>query len=235
MKFVPVIEFRPKWWPTCLTILMMAILFLLCAWQVQRADWKTEIIKERTAKLSMKPLILEGLPEGPIENLYYRGAYVTSNVKIARPYYSFTHNSEHGIGFQLFFPEMWNGNRWLLRQSDFLTMEEWRAGDFHWPSNDELEKQGKHEQLGVFVPLDDPDILFPLKEKGGEPIRPLAQIEPLMFIPIHEWGDTEHELLKARLLNIPNNHIAYALTWFSLAIALGVIYLAQHVTLRFKS
>jgi cytochrome oxidase assembly protein ShyY1 len=229
------IGFKYKPWPSMMTAIMLGVLLALGFWQAHRAEWKSAIINERTEKLSMKPLTLSGVPDGPVSNLYYRGAYVTSPVTIARPYYTFTHDPEHGIGFQLYFPEKWNNDRWLLRKSDFLTMAEWKSGDYHWPSNDDLTKAGTHQQLGLFIPLEITPNYFVFKDKGSESIKPLEQLEPLLFIPIDEWGSVNHEVLKAKMLNIPNNHAIYAIIWFLLAIAMLVIYLAAHTTIRMKS
>jgi surfeit locus 1 family protein len=229
------ISFKPKLWPSVMTAIMLVTLLGLGVWQVQRGEWKTALIAERAAKLSLKPLVLKGLPEGPVSNLYYRGAYITAPIKIARPYYTFSHTSEHGIGFQLYFPETWNDDRWFIRQSDFLTMEEWKSGGLRWPTNEQLAGEAPHEQLGVFVPLEGTENFISLKDVGSEPIRPLTQIEPVLFLPLLEWGGVKHELLKSRLLNITNNHSTYSFIWFSLAIILVVIYLVQHTTLLFEN
>ncbi|MBY0427709.1 MAG: hypothetical protein K2Q32_00645 [Alphaproteobacteria bacterium] len=231
---MPHLKFQPKLWPSFSTAVMVAVLISLGVWQMQRGEWKTALIAERTARLAEKPMNLKGLPEGPVANLYYRAAYVTAPVKIARPYYTFSHTSEHGIGFQLYFPETWNDDRWFLRKSDFVTMEEWKAGALSWPSNDQLSKEPPHEILGVFVPLDSPENMIILKEVGSEPIRPLDKIEPVIFMPIIEWKGIQHEILKSRLLNITNNHAAYSLIWFSLAFILAVIYLSAHTKITFK-
>ncbi len=226
--------FTPKLGPSITTAVLVAVLLALGLWQMQRGEWKTALIAERSARLAEKPLVLKGLPDGPVSNLYYRGAYVTAPVQIARPYYTFSHTSEHGIGFQLYFPVTWNDNRWLIRKSDFLTMEEWKAGSLRWPTNEQLANEPPHEQLGIFVPLEDAANFIALKEVGSEPIRPLDKVEPVIFVPIFEWGSVQHELLKSRLLNITNNHAAYSLTWFLLAFALCVIYVASHTKLVSK-
>ncbi|MDX1922786.1 MAG: SURF1 family protein [Alphaproteobacteria bacterium] len=231
---LPTLKFTPKLGPSITTAVIVALLLALGTWQMQRGEWKTALIAERSARLAEKPMVLKGLPDGPVSDLYYRGAYVTASVKIARPYYTFSHTSEHGIGFQLYFPETWNDNRWFIRKSDFLTMEEWRAGGLRWPTNEQLANEPPHEQLGIFVPLEDAANFIVLKEIGSEPIRPLDKVEPVIFIPIFEWGSVQHELLKSRLLNISNNHKAYSLTWFLLAFALCVIYVASHTKLVSK-
>lgn len=233
MTMFPSIKFTPKLWPSVMTCFMLVALLWLGVWQTQRAEWKTALIAERTAKLKEKPLTLKGLPDGPVSNLYYRGAYVTAPVKIARPYYTFA-PTERGAAYQLYFPETWNNDRWFLRKSDLLSMDEWKSGAFRWPTNDELAEQLPREQLGVFVPLDDVSSFILLKEMGNEPVRSLDKVEPVIFVPIDEWGSIQHELLKSRLLNITNNHRTYSIIWFLLAFALFVIYVASHTKITFK-
>ncbi len=230
----PSISFKPKLWPTIGSMLMIVALVWFGVWQMQRGEWKTALIAERAARLAEKPMKLTRLPDGPVSNLYYRGAYVTAPVKIARPYYTFSHTPDHGIGFQLYFPETWNDDRWFIRKSDFLTMAEWKSGSFRWPTNEQLAKEAPHEQLGIFVPLEDAANFIILKEMGNEPIRSLDKVEPVIFMPIFEWGSVKHELLKSRLLNITNNHATYSLTWFLLAFALFVIYVSSHIKITFK-
>lgn len=231
---LPTIMFKPKFWPSVMTLVMVAGLMALGIWQTQRSEWKTALIAERAAKLSEKPMTLNALPDGPVENLYYRSAYVTTKIKIARPYYTFSATPDHGVGFQLYFPQTWNDDRWLLRKSDFVTMDEWKSGALRWPSNDELAATPPREQLGVFLPLDDAENMIILKEQGSEPIRPLNKIEPVIFVRIDEWGSIQHELFKSRLLNISNNHATYALIWFALAIAMTFIYFSSHTKITFK-
>lgn len=230
----PKFMFQPKFWPSVSTTIIVAVLISLGVWQMQRGEWKTAIIAQRSARLAEKPMVLKGLPEGPVTNLYYRAAYVTAPVKIARPYYTFSHTSEHGIGFQLYFPETWNDDRWFLRKSDFMSMEEWKSGGLSWPSNEQLAQEPLHEVLGMFLPLDSPENMIILKEVGSEPIRPFDKIEPVIFMPIIEWKGIQHEILKSRLLNITNNHSVYTLIWFSLAFALCVIYVFAHTKITFK-
>lgn len=233
IKF-PNISFKPKLLPSIATLIMVAALLWLGVWQMQRGEWKTAVIAERTARLVEKPIQLKGLPEGPVSNLYYRGAYVTAPIKIARPYYTFSHTSDNGVGFQLYFPTTWNDGRWFMRKSDFVTMAEWKAGGITWPSNEQLAQEPPHEQLGIFVPLDEPQNMIVLKEIPNGIIRPIDKIEPVIFIPLFEWKSIQHELLKSRLLNITNNHATYSFIWFSLAFVLAVIYVASHTKITIK-
>lgn len=231
---IPQFKFLPKLWPSLSTIIMVAVLISLGVWQMQRGEWKTAIIAERTARLTEKPMVLKGLPEGPVRNLYYRAGYVTAPVKIARPYYTFSHTPEYGIGYQLYFPETWNSDRWFLRKSDFVTMQEWKAGGLSWPSNEQLAQNIPREILGIFLPLDSPENMISLMELGNEPIRPIDKIEPVIFMPIIEWKGIQHEILKSRLLNITNNHKVYSFIWFSLAFILCVIYVCAHTKMTVK-
>ena len=63
--------FRPTFWPTLLTVSMLAVLVGLGTWQLQRLEWKTQLIAERDAGLAAAALSLPA-DDGQLAALEFR-------------------------------------------------------------------------------------------------------------------------------------------------------------------
>src|SRR3546814_4056769 len=77
--------FRPTFWATVVTIPVLAILLGLGTWQLERLEWKRNLIETRAARIAMPPIgigeALEARTAGALERLEYRpitvrGAYL---------------------------------------------------------------------------------------------------------------------------------------------------------------
>jgi Uncharacterized conserved protein len=54
------LHFRPTFWPTVFTIPAVLLMLGLGVWQLERLQWKTAIIAERTQRTSAAPIPLPG-------------------------------------------------------------------------------------------------------------------------------------------------------------------------------
>ncbi|HXU58129.1 MAG TPA: SURF1 family protein, partial [Verrucomicrobiae bacterium] len=64
------LHFRPTFWPTVFTIPAVLLMLGLGVWQLERLQWKTAIIAERTQRTSAAPIPLPG-PEADVAGLEY--------------------------------------------------------------------------------------------------------------------------------------------------------------------
>jgi len=234
-------RFRFTLWPTVFTIPAILLLLGLGTWQVQRLAWKTALIAERQAALSATPAPLPEAPdaaqaldfhritaEGTFENdkELYIGAFSTRDVE----------------GYQVVTPLRLADGKILLvnrgwvpeaKRDPAARAEGEIAGPttvdgilrlavvpksiFSWLVPTPINRPNENFWFYVDVAgmaakagLDPKDVLpfyveaGPAKNPGGFPVG----------------GQTR--------IALPNDHLEYAITWYSFAVILAAIYLIYH-------
>jgi len=207
----------------------VAILAGLGVWQVQRLGWKQSVIADLEQRLGADPA---WLPEAPTEarDEYLRvavtGAYSQGELHVltsARPW---------GPGFRVIAPFETAQGRRILVDRGYVPQTEKDAprtlpagpvtGALLWPN----ETDG-------FTPAPDPDanIWFARDTAlmaaalGTEPVMLVAETPP----PAAEWPAPQPVSV-----NLPNDHLEYAITWFSLCAIWAGMTVALVLRLRRK-
>jgi surfeit locus 1 family protein len=227
-------RFRPRLWPTLAALGGTALLVALGTWQVQRLHWKEGLIAERQAGLAIAPAPLPAQAED------WR-AFDFRRVGVAG---RFRHDKEQLFGFSAHQGEPGHHLLTPLVRSDgaaVLVDRGWIPADkAHPASRRRGQIEGQVEISGIarfrgdgeeswFRPENRPDEglwywydLPALERALGLPLLPVvveADATPNPGgLPI--GGQTR--------LDIPNDHLQYAITWFLLALALAGVYLAYH-------
>ncbi|MCK5273039.1 MAG: SURF1 family protein [Alphaproteobacteria bacterium] len=238
-------QFRPTFWPTLITIPALVILVLFGYWQVQRLQWKTELIQEleiRGAGPAI-PLLLDARISA--EDLMFRRVTVTGHYMHEAEMRLLNRVRDGVPGINVFTPLVRaNGGGALLVNRGWVPID--------WPGTpieDHDVEPVVVEVTGVvripdlpgwFTPANEPEkndwyfidlagmsaaagvlpftdyYVFATGEKNlaGEPVPWLAP-DP------NEWR-----------VDLPNNHLTYAITWFSLAGVLFIIYVIYHTRRR---
>lgn len=231
------IRLRPALWPTLISLPILALSLTLGVWQMERREWKRDILDRLTANQAAAPMSLDELLRGdPLRHEYGR-------VKVAG---SFQHDTEfhlaarslkNSVGLQLVTPLKADDGRIVLFDRG------WIPSDKKEPAKRaEGQVAGRVELTGLvrrnqerrqFAPENAPDknvwfhVDVPLMRRlAGAPPDPKldaffldADAAPNPGgVPI--GGQTR--------LDIPNDHLQYAITWFLLALALAGVYLAYH-------
>ena len=230
---MPLLKTRPSLAMKISAGLSLIILLGLGSWQVDRLFWKQNLIETRQAQAHMVPIavptdtVLE--PDMAFRAAYAEGRYLNDQEK-----YLMARTRRGNVGFQLITP---------LEQEDgriILINRGWVPQDYrdpatrpeslikghvrvegvlrlpnkkHWaqPENDAIKNQWFYvdvnhmaEDTGAdlaspyYLELDDTEV------PGGLPIGGQAKVE------------------------LPNNHLEYAITWYSLALTLIVMFVLYH-------
>lgn len=223
--------FRPLPGLTAAAVPALALLIALGVWQVQRAQWKADLIAGYEAAEAAPPLPLsQALCEGaqgrvdldlvlePLElRIYGAGPAGEPGWLIVQP---------------AFGPQCAPGDheldRRVLVQSGFETLDGVRSASpriLHldaWPG------------IGPFTPEDSPETgeFYRFEAPALAAALGLAADQ---LPPVWAHWDDRTPLERARIA--PADHAGYALTWFGLAAALAGVYLAMHARagrLRFR-
>ncbi|WP_417835769.1 SURF1 family protein [Thalassospira tepidiphila] len=230
---MPLLKTRPSLAMKISAGLSLIILLGLGSWQVDRLFWKKALIEMRQAQAQMPPI---AVPTDTIldPDMAFRAAYAEGRYLNDQEKYLMARTRRGNVGFQLITPLEQEDGRIILVNRGWVPQDyrepETRPesliegpvrvsgvlrlpSEKHWaqPENDAIKNQWFYvdvnhmaEDTGAdlaspyYLELDDTPI------PGGLPIGGQAKVE------------------------LPNNHLEYAITWYSLALTLIVMFVLYH-------
>jgi surfeit locus 1 family protein len=231
-------RFRPTFWPTVFTIPAIALMLGLGVWQLDRLAWKTDLIAEIQSRLAAPPAPLgDVLAEagGALAGVQFRRVSVTGEFLNDRELYLAARSMNGNPGYHVMTP---------FRQADGGTV----LVDRGWvPVDRKLPAARADGQLAGPQTLDGV-IRLPRAGKAwfqpdNEPQNNMWFWIDLPAMAAHAGaGDAAPVYLDAgpaenpggfpiggqTRVNLPNDHLQYAITWFALAVILAVIYVIYH-------
>jgi surfeit locus 1 family protein len=209
-----------------------AILVSLGVWQVQRLAWKEGVIADINARISAAPVSLPAQPD-PARDAYLpvtvRGTFGAESLRVL------VSQKQRGAGYRIIAPLVMEDRRILVDRgfipSDLsepasgaaIQVEQDVVGNLQWP-----------QEIDGFTPAPDlenniwfaRDVSAMAEALGTDPIlvvqRETSQASgPVTPLPVDTGA-------------IPNDHLQYAITWFSLAAVWGAmtIYFLRRKTAR---
>ncbi|NBB68959.1 MAG: SURF1 family protein [Alphaproteobacteria bacterium] len=220
-------RFRPGLWPTLTLVLGLPLLLVLGTWQVQRLEWKTSLIAMLEARHAQPAVALPAVTElGP--DLAHRPVRVTAELapdpvlrygverQQGRPGHDVLQLARLADGRALVVNRGWLAEdappvrtpagevtlegpvRWIadLERRWPTPANDPQANRWYWYDQDALARAFGAEVLPVVLVASE---------------RVLA---PGPAVPVPQ----------SMAVNLPNNHLGYAITWYGLAVALIVIY-----------
>jgi surfeit locus 1 family protein len=223
-------------WATVFTLLGLSVLVGLGCWQLQRLEWKNKLNSQRTMQLQelvdLDTLALDApLPELDFRRVQLTGHYLQLG-RLIMP--SRTYKSEVGWHVLEFF-EQDTGRIWLINRG-WVAQE--ALNDLPMASEDEvtLTAIARAKAVpGTFTPANnparnlwyfyDPRAMFNTINFGSDTVKQaLLARAVLPYVLEAEYTNDTPPIGGVTLLQLPNNHLQYAITWFSLALVLLGVY-----------
>lgn len=204
--------------PLVLGVAGCAILIALGSWQLRRLEWKTAMLAQISAQIAGAPQDLP--PEGtdtkplkytPVEvvgGTTGEEILVLSGVKGIGPGYEVIAAFETGEGRRVmidrgFIPEARQQALAAPRAPTALII----AGNLHWPEEADSYTPEPDAKTGIWFARDVPAMAARLGT------------EPVLIVAAQVAGDAQGIAPQPiTITGIPNDHLNYAITWFSLAI-----------------
>jgi surfeit locus 1 family protein len=198
--------------PVLLGIAGCAVLIALGTWQLRRLEWKDAILAQIEAKIAAEPVALPGAPDRA------RDIYLPVTVSGAlggEELHVLTSRKEEGPGYRVisvltaedrrvmvdlgFVPE---AQKDASRMAGAVTV----TGNLHWPDETDGWTPAPDAARGIWFARDVPAMVAAL---GTEQVLVVAREVTGADLGVTPWPiDTA---------GIPNDHLNYAITWFSLA------------------
>jgi surfeit locus 1 family protein len=228
-------RFHPRLVPTLFTIPALIVLLGLGTWQVQRLHWKENLIAQRDRMVAAPPIAppqtLAEAVQGQFRHVVDDGVLLND-----KEIFLAAASEGGGSGYQVLTPLQEPGGRIIFVNRGFIPLElknpAMRAagepsGAVHIAG---LLRVPPAEKPTFFLPNNRPDLdlwfwvdLPAMAKAAGVPDAAPFYIDADKTANPGGWpkgGVTNLEL--------PNDHLQYAITWFSLAVALVVIYVLYH-------
>ncbi len=230
---MPLLKTRPSLAMKISAGLSLVILLGLGSWQVDRLFWKQNLIESRQEQAHMAPIKVPTDttldPAMAFRAAYAEGVYLNDQEK-----YLMARTRRGNVGFQLITP---------LEQPDGRIILVNRG----WVPQDYREPETRPESL-IEGPVRVSGVLRLPKQKHWAQPENDALRNQWFYVDVHHMAeDTGAELASPYYLelddtpvpgglpiggqakvDLPNNHLEYAITWYSLALTLIVMFILYH-------
>jgi surfeit locus 1 family protein len=235
MKPITHFKFRPRFWPTVFTIPAVLFMIALSVWQVQRLYWKEGLINERTERTTADPIALPSAGSD-IETVDFHRVRLQGQFDNDHEFYMPARSQNGNVGYWIITPLIVDDGKSVV-----LINRGWVPDDRKDPGR---RAEG---QLEGMVTVDG-IIRQPQKQAWfqppNEPLKNrwfyLSPAEMALASGLPLRADLYLDAVKSDVpggfpiggqtrINLPNDHLSYALTWGALAVALIVIYVLFHL------
>jgi surfeit locus 1 family protein len=197
--------------PLLFGILGVTLLVWLGVWQLHRLEWKTAILADIDARLAAAPVAVPADPD-PERDKYLRvaarGAIEPGELDV------YTSLPDRGVGYRVIVPFLLSDGRRILLDRGFVPIGEKDAprhlgkvaveGTLAWPDETDSFTSAPDRVKNIWFARD-----VPLMSAA------LGTL-PVMLVTASS-DDPAAPLPMPQTVNIPNNHLQYAITWFGLA------------------
>ena len=239
------IQFRPLFWLTVVALPAFVTLILLGSWQLQRLQWKNQLIDQfeaRTAAPAVSPPLADSLTaDSEFSRLVLVGEF-----RHDQEIYLTGRTYEGNAGFHVVTPFL------LVDGRTILINRGWVAESYRNQSTREFSLVAGQVTVdsilrlpaskGYFVPENDPEDGFWFTLVPSE-IAEYVGIPVPVITSYYADALRTSEVLTLPIgaktaLNLRNAHLSYAMTWYGIALALVGVYGTYHYQagrLRFGS
>lgn len=190
-----------------------AVLISLGLWQMQRLSWKEAILADISARISAAP---QAIPESPDQVADKYLPVVTKGVITGDEIHVLVSQKQVGAGYRIISAFENNDGRRMMVDRGFVKVDQKQSarpigqaeviGNLHWP-----------QETGGSIP--EPDLKAEIWfARDVTAMADFLNAEPILIVARStSLSDDPVEPLPVDTAGIPNDHLQYALTWFSLA------------------
>ncbi len=199
-------------------IFFILVFVALGSWQIVRLNWKNNLILEIENSLKNPPV---ELTNSNVEN--YLKIKTSGSINLKKQIYLYNLNDAGTPGFEVINPILINDTNYLINRG-WIPFEKKNSQEINvFDENDIIGTLKLQGRKNIFKPDNDleENYWFSLNR---EDILKFTGKEFSKYI-IYLNGNYQVPKPKKITANISNNHQKYALTWFSLAISILLLYL----------
>ncbi|MHA6263667.1 SURF1 family protein [Arenibacterium sp. CAU 1754] len=189
-----------------------AVLVALGVWQMQRLDWKEGVLSEIEQKIKEEPV---PLPDTPTTETDRYLSVIVEGTILPGELHVLVSMKRVGAGYRIIAPFLTEDGRRILLDRGFARQTRKDAvralgparieGNLHWP-----------RETDSYTPAPDP-VANTWFARDVDAMARALDTEPVLLIAASQT-DEQVAPLPVDTAGIPNDHLQYAITWFSLAL-----------------
>lgn len=227
--------FRPRLWPTLFTIPVIILCLGLGTWQVQRLAWKNSILDRIDERLASAPVDLPAVIDNP-DDWEYRQVSVKGVMDHTKEIHKFAMSPNGNQGYQILVPmTRSDGQGTVLINRGWVPVER---------KNPETRKDGliagertvsgivrvELKKTSPFAFDNDPKNNVWFHNDLTHMQQVMGVTAPKIFVEADKTPNPGLFPLGGQTrINMPNSHLQYAFTWYSMAVILLVVYVVWHI------
>ena len=190
----------------------------LGSWQLYRLSWKLDLIKQIEDSLKNKPVELANIEEKNFLRIKTSG-----KINFQKQIYLYNLNEEGTPGFEVINPLKADNTNFLLNRGWIPFNKKGTKEIFEFDKDNIIGTLKLQGRKNIFKPENDIDKNYWFSLDRQDILKFTGQ-EYSQYI-IYLDGNYKFPKPKKITANISNNHKKYAITWFSLAISILLLYL----------
>jgi len=221
-------SFQFRLWPTIVMLVMMGILIGLGTWQVQRLAWKTKLLATIAARTNADPVDLPPVIAEP-KDWAFRRVHAAGHFADDKALWLYGRTFDGKAGIHLLVPLTLDDGGAVLVDRGFVPFVENSALAPHGAEDGRVEVDGivrLPEPAGWFLPAAQPsrNIWYAVDIPAMSAAVGL-KLAPV-YIAARPTGATGWPVATGGTegTGIRNEHLNYAIFWYSMALVLAVIY-----------
>jgi surfeit locus 1 family protein len=228
-------KFRPFLWLTIVTLPALLMLIGLGSWQLQRLQWKNDLISSFEARSAADAIPIPAA-NAELDDLEFRNLALNGVFLHERETFLTGRTYEGNAGFHVVTPLLLDDGRIILVNRG------WVSEDYRDPAKRAFSQiTGQISVLGIlrrpgvkgyFVPENEPENGFWFTLVPSEINEHLglgdAAIDEFYADALRTSDVVTLPIAAKTKLNLRNAHLSYAMTWYGIALALIGVYLAFH-------
>jgi surfeit locus 1 family protein len=227
-------RFRPLPGFTLLCVPLFLMLVGLGVWQLERLQWKLGLIAQMTRNLAAAPISLDAALALGNDRAQYRPVAVTGRFQTAKEVYVYTTGPRGAPVYHVLTPLLLGDGRALVIDRGYVPLP--LRNPTSRPGSEPLGWVGvvgilrTPDRPGPFTPAPDlaQHIWFARDIAGISKVEHLKLAAPVILEATASANGQIWPRGGQTRVDLPNDHLQYALTWFLLAAALVAVYFAYH-------
>jgi len=233
------LRFRPYPGFTIAVAIMTAILIGLGVWQVERLHWKLNLIATMDRKMHAAPVAVDGGAGAPfawVPEHDYARVSLSGRFDNAKETYVFTTGPGGSPVYHVLTPFMTDAGHVYLVDRGMVPMEKRDPA-----TRAEGQIEGETHVTGIWRTPDEPGLFTPSPDlvhhvwyardlKAIAAADRIALAAPVVIEADATINPGGWPKGGQTVVDLPNNHLSYAITWFGLAAGLIGVYLAYHAS-----
>ena len=201
-------------------IFFITVFCSLGTWQLYRLQWKLDLINQINTGLKSEPI-----KYSKIIKKNYQRVSVEGKFKFNKQIYLYSLNETGKPGFDVITPLMTNSNEHVLVNRGWI--------DKNYKDLKSINVIKKNEIVGIFREIPKPNMFKPKNDifknvwfsLNQNDLKKFTGINFRNYVIFLEGKKTNLPTPKVITPNLTNNHLKYALTWYSVALSILIYFL----------